>query len=708
MTGQLPLGQLPLGHLPWGQLPWRQLPWGQLGETDPNVLWDIIYFKICKHLDIMCPLKYLRVSTKKPFWLSHHIIELINDRNKMYKIAISIPNKENLTKARSARNRVNKSINTSKQDFVKETLDLNKADPKKFWRIINSTLLKANSQQSQTNLLSDDGSSLSYEDYLTGFGMTLTDQFSCTPIQPDSPSFNSYGRQRLNHSYTLTEDDILKIVNDIEISKGSGIDFLPSFILKDAFKCIVSQVTHMMNQSLITSIFPTAWAIASVTPIPKTGNLLSVKNWRPISILPLPGKLLEKMCTKLLLEELCENDILIDVQYGFRTGLSTSHAIQHYVKYIIDGINNKKVTAGVYLDFARAFDSVNYDILILKLRDMGISNMIVNWISGYLGNRQMCTKFNSYTSNTKSLICGVPQGSVVGPILFLCYVNDIIDVCSDASVKIVLYADDTVIFCRSDNVLELQDKMQNTLHNVSTWCENNRINLNVKKTKPCCYGTRHLLNGCHLNFSINNSPLLPCTQYKYLGVFLDETLNMEANLNYIFKQLSYKIFQFSKIRNYLDIKTRVLVYKQTVMPLAEYASFMLNLNRKHDIEKLQKLQNRALRLCFNVYSPRDVSVAALHTRANLDLLSTRREMQLLGLMYDISDNQLYVLMPRANTRQADKIVFSTEIVKYDIYQRSPYYVGCNLWNTLPVIVQKQQTRDKFKTEVKRFLRNRNV
>ena len=195
------------------------------------------------------------------------------------------------------------------------------------------------------------------------------------------------------------------------------------------------------------------------------------------------------ICTKLLLDELCENTILSDEQFGFRSGLSTSHAIHHFVKYIIDGINSKNITAVVDLDFARAFDSVNYDILILKLRDMGISNTLTAWIKGYLSNRQMCTKFNGFTSDLKPLVCGVPQGSVVGPILFLCYVNDI-NVTHDTDTRITLYADDTVIYCRSNSVLDLQLSLQLMLDNVSTWCKCNRINLNISKTKLFCYGTR--------------------------------------------------------------------------------------------------------------------------------------------------------------------------------------------------------------------------
>ena len=257
----------------------------------------------------------------------------------------------------------------------------------------------------------------------------------------------------------------------------------------------------------------------------------------------------------------------------------------------------------------------------------------------------MYTKFNNHVSSTKQLVCGVPQGSVVGPILFLCYVNDIVNVSFDPSVKITLYADDTVIYCCSDNILELQFKVQQTLYNVSTWCTTNRMNLNVKKTKPCYYGSRYQLKNIHLNFHLDNTPIYSCTQIKYLGVILDNTMNMESNFNCIIKNLSYKLFQFTKIRSYLDIKTRVLVYKQTIMPLAEYAGFLLNLNRKHDTEKLQKLQNRALRLCYSIQNPRDFSVMDLHSRANLDLLYMRRERQLLGSMYDISKNLSYILPP---------------------------------------------------------------
>ena len=401
--------------------------------------------------------------------------------------------------------------------------------------------------------------------------------------------------------------------------------------------------------------------------------------------------------------ELEANSILSPFQFGFRAGLSTSHAILYYVKNI-NGINNKKVTVPAHLDFAQAFDSVNYHILLAKLYDMGISEKLRIWIKGYLDYRQICTKFNGFISEPRKLCCGVPQGSIIGPILFLCYINDIPDIAQRNYIQISLYADDAVIYHTSDSECDLQTKLQRALNEVSQWCNDNHIKLNVKKTRLCCYGTRHNLENFKMTCKLNDSQLPLIKQYTYLGVILDETLNLESNLNSIFKKFSYRLFQFSKIRKYLPVTTRVLVYKQTVLPLVEYICYLMYLNRKHDIDKLQKLQNRALRLCCKINDPRLISVPDLHQQAHLLTLDQRREKQLLLLMYVVSRKVEFVKPIRANTRQANKIILNSEIFRCSIYGRSPYVTGCCLWNKLDPSIQKSEHKLSYQTKIKALYR----
>ena len=304
--------------------------WEELyAVTDPNIIWDLIVDKINTHLSVMCPIKNLKVSTNTPFWLNHHIIEAINDRNKLFKSAKLTGDHNILSNARLARNRTNKLINTARETFIKDTLESNQTDPKKFWRIINNSLIKKQSNNDLVNLNGPDGQRLSFpdsctymNDYLVSIGKDLTDQFRNSPAELYCNDYYD-GREPMSNDYHITIQDIKLALKEIDTAKGSGIDYLPTFIIKDAFDCLLPQVCHLLNQSLHTGIYPNAWAVAKVTPIPKGGDLRNVKNWRPISVLPLPGKLMEKICTKFLLNELTVNNILSDYQFGFRKGLST-------------------------------------------------------------------------------------------------------------------------------------------------------------------------------------------------------------------------------------------------------------------------------------------------------------------------------------------------------------------------------------------------
>ena len=673
--------------------------------TNPIDLWNYVLNVIRKHIDIMCPIKCIRIRTNSPPWITQEVIESINDRNHLYSKLRAKTNEGDLSQARRARNRTNKLIFNSKSEYIKTTLDQHKDDPKKIWRILNNTLLKGEGDTS--NVVFDIGNNQYsapndsceiINSHFASVGRNLNAQFDTDNVH--NTYQNVYNIDTCDNNIVFCVDEVVKLVKDIDVHKSSGIDFLPTFVLKDCFEKIQTQLTYLFNQSLDLGIFPESWAIATITPIPKVGNNHLVNNWRPISIVPLIGKLMEKLCTNLLNKHLGLNDILCDEQYGFRPKRSTSLAIFNYIKNITQEINLKKLVGSIYLDFAKAFDSINHELLICKLKDMGVNRKLVVWIQNYLGNGKIRTKLNDITSSTENLLCGVPQGSILGPTLFLCYINDLALMVRKLRLEVSLFADDAVIFCSNYDQYFIETRLERALKKIVEWCKKNFININISKTKFCVYGTKSRVDEVDISTigEIGNR-ISRCHQYCYLGVKLDECLTLKQNYNNVLKKFSYKIYQFGKIKKYIDTSTRILVYKQTVMPLVEYVSFMLSMNTSQELVKLQRLQNRALRMCFNVHDPMATSVNNLHTNARVNLLKTRRDLSLLCVMYDLKQLQLYEHIVDRPTRQGEKYVFHTDIAVVGAYARSPYYLGSKLWNNLPSRIQNVRTKAQFKNEL---------
>ena len=184
--------------------------------------------------------------------------------------------------------------------------------------------------------------------------------------------------------------------------------------------------------------------------------------------------------------------------------------------------------------------------------------------------------------------------------------------------SISLYADDAVIFCSNFDPYFIKTRLERSLTAIFNWCQKNYININVHKTKFCIYGTRSLVKQyTDVQLGSGDHQIVKCQQYNYLGVKLDECLNLKANFKGIFKKFSHKIYKLGKIKRYIDTCNRVLVYKQTILPLVEYVSFMLLFNSSQEVDKLQKLQNRSLRMCYDIHNPRDVSELQLHEMASV-------------------------------------------------------------------------------------------
>ena len=315
--------------------------------------------------------------------------------------------------------------------------------------------------------------------------------------------------------------------------------------------------------------FPDDWKIATIVSLYKGGKKDEVSNYRPVSLLPVVGKILEKIIHIHINEYFEKNNILCSYQGGFRKNHSTLNTITNFTSDIFDAINNKETTIATFFDLKKAFDTVNHTKLINKLKKMGIKGDIIELIENYLSKRYQKTICNNKISSTKRITCGVPQGSILGPLLFLVYINDIENILCD--VKFQLYADDTVIYLSGKNTMKVKETLQKNINKFVEWCEINKLTINIRKTKVMVFGTRHFINKSkNIELSIGKELLQSVPTYKYLGINLDQTLNYNYHLKSIVGLISHKLFVFSKIRRYFDEFTALTIYKTMILPYFDY------------------------------------------------------------------------------------------------------------------------------------------
>ena len=279
----------------------------------------------------------------------------------------------------------------------------------------------------------------------------------------------------------IVEDMIRKLVNGIKTSKSSGIDGINARVLKDALSVLIPQMVDLFKKSIEHGIFPDKWAVSTVVPIPKSGSLNEIGNWRPINLLPIPGRLLEKIVHEQILSHLQTNELLHPAQYGFRPGLGTGDAIFDFINHIYGELDKGNFVSTCFVDGSKVFDSVHHKLLLKKCKAIKLHNNIIKWLESYLSNRRQVTTLNSVKSKQCRVTFGVPQGSSLGPLMFLLFINDFPRVVNHS--KVFMYADDIVLVSSGRSFVESEQKLALDVDSTNIWCKSNCLTVNKKKTK---------------------------------------------------------------------------------------------------------------------------------------------------------------------------------------------------------------------------------
>ena len=456
--------------------------------------------------------------------------------------------------------------------------------------------------------------------------------------------------------------------------------------MKRTAKIIVTPITHIVNLTLKTGIFPEALKKAKVIPILKSGNRSEIKNYRPISILPAFSKIFEKVINYRLISFFENNNLLIDNQHGFRSGRSTETAILQFATNVFQSLEEKQYLIGVFLDLSKAFDTLRHRILLKKLSHYGVRGIPLKLFESYLTNRSQSVYCNFTHSSFRSIVNGVPQGSILGPTLFLIYINDIVNVSS--KFKYIIYADDTTLLMDDLNINNLHFNLIQELEKINNWTKINNLSLNTTKTNYIFFQNRSV----HHNFppvTIEGNTVDRVQFTKFLGVFLDENMNWNKHIAFVVNKLSRMCGILYRVRNNLTFESLISIYYTLCYPHLTYCVAIWACTWQSFIKKVTIAQNKIFRCMFymNRYqSTRNIfNTVNFLTFANihkyflylsifkyLTQYSGAQPFRLVHTPYNTRGNDVNLICPQ----------FRTTLFKHSILCAGPL-----IWNDLPTNIK---------------------
>ena len=461
---------------------------------------------------------------------------------------------------------------------------------------------------------------------------------------------------------------------------------LNSIFLNENVWIILQPLLHICNLSFTHGVFPDGMKLAKVIPLFKSGNSMKVNNFRPVSILPVLSKILERLMYNRLLKFIEEFNILYDFQFGFRKFHSTFMALASAVNHIVNALQFGKYSIGVYLEFSKAFDTLDHDILFFKLNHYGIRGIALDWIKSYMLNRKQFVSYNDNSSDIQSISCGVPQGSILGPLLFLIYVNDLPNV-SDMLFT-VMFADDTSMFVNVENLSTLETQLNSELKHVSTWLQVNKLSLNVDKSCFIVFKTVKK-SDLKVNICINDKRLSRVSQVKFLGTIIDDKLTWKPHIDYISKKLSKAIAIMYRLKAYVTQETLCSLYYSLVYPYLTYCNVVWGNTFKTHLKPLISLQRKAVG-CLNFRNHNEFGTDALMLELKLIKFCDLNKYLTCQFMHKLNSGNVPNVITNYFTINNSVHDYNMRLSKgfhvpkigNDYGKRTLQYNGCLLWNKI--------------------------
>jgi len=692
--------------------------WQDIYEcSDVNVAYELFNRKITRcHDECFRLVRLSRKCTKDQKWITKGIKKSSRHKNTLYKKWRCSLNSEDRKKYKNYLKIFKKITLAAQSAYYKDKLDTRINTSKQLWNNLNkiSSLCKTKTFTDIDKIMLNDKNITHKREicnilnkYFCSVGENLAKSLQASNL----PDFHKFCPNPCKNSMFLnpvTSEEITGIIHKFPNNKAPGNDNINPKILKAIAYFIVDPLAHIFNLSFLLGAIPDSLKIAKVIPVYKKGAKTSPGNYRPISLLSIFDKIMEKLMYKRVLNFLEQNKVLYNYQFGFRKNHSTSLAVMEVLDYIYQHSDNHEITLGIYIDLQKAFDTIDHSILLMKLQNYGVRGTVLQWFYNYLNKRQQYTVLPNYESETDVIKYGVPQGSVLGPLLFLIYVNDIQYAAPDSKIK--LFADDTNIFFSDSDPEKLFSVANLNLTKLCEWFTANKLHLNLDKTCYSIFG-QDIKDSSTIRLYVNRVIIPRVESCKYLGIIIDSKLKWQDHIDNVYSRLVKFTSIFYKLRTKLPSDVLRMVYFAFIHPLLLYGIEVYANTTHNHLAKLKILNNKILRIIQQ--KPIKFLNIKLYEAYNTLPLELLHNYQILLFVH----NYVYhkEKLPNVfstyfdenktihyhNTRQTSDFHICT--VHTELGKRMIKYKGSTLWNKLPKELKEIKSRQSFKDSLKQHL-----
>lgn len=694
----------------------RSCDWSTvLSSTDPQAAFTEFHNVLLDLHNHHFPLKRCssRYKARKP-WLTEGLRNSIKLKNQLYIKYHKSPSIENETIYKNYKKQLKTLLRSAEKEHYDLLFRINQNNLKKSWGLIKEIL-----NHKQTANISR---SFRIDDQLTSDPKLIANTFNEQYINAGPGLAGALPIPTRTHSsympipnrdslflIDVTPFEIRNIILSLKTS-AAGWDGIGAKILKSSCEVLLPVLVHILNLSLANGVVPTELKRAKVTPIFKKGDPQLTINYRPISVLPSISKILEKIMHSRLSSFLGKHKALYEFQFGFRSNHSTTSAVTYLSNEIIREYENGNATLGVFIDLQKAFDTIDHCILLNKLEYYGIRGVALCWFRSYLQGRVQRVNFMGDESNAGLIACGVPQGSILGPLLFNLYINDIHNFSPDCSK--ILYADDTSIFTSGKDIDAMFSQMNSTLIKLHEWLIANKLSINVSKTHYVLFRPGRINYSTCPDLLLNGTILERKYSTLFLGVKIDHKLTWDDHINYIRGKIARNIGVISRARHILNHETMKTLYYAFIYPYLTYCLEVWGSSTKSRLNSIYKLQKLACRII--THSPPGTPTLPLLRSIEILPLSELYKFLVLCFMFKLHRGQLPAPLRRSIIKHSPRHRFATRQsadhlqiprFKHALSCNCILYNGPKLWNSILSTIDTNCNYPVFKRLAKNFIMN---